>query len=327
MGFWDKSLRIFNCLCENGKQSVRRIAQKTGLSKSSVHRLQQAMARRGDAPEAWLWEIEEGRLWLTRFVVATLYTFSLTRGVGLDTISAFFAHRRLESQLGCSPTALRGVMQTVAATIMETAAAWEDDGIAAGEVRDIIGAVDETFLERMMLVVQDVSTGYLLLEEVAEDRPYATWKAVVDTRLEDLRTGVVSLVSDRAQAFMQRAEKGLGCLSIPDFFPFVHESVKRYALALGRRLRQAHQELKHAEEVLERRAALAYPAPPSLEAKAHVEATHAEVTQWAELQRPSRHHLETLSLTLQPCRMADAVPQSSAQVERQLHVEVEALAA
>ena len=47
MRFWDKSLQIFNCLCDNGTQSVRRIAQQTGLSKSSVHRLTQAMERRG----------------------------------------------------------------------------------------------------------------------------------------------------------------------------------------------------------------------------------------------------------------------------------------
>ena len=43
MGFWEKSLRIFKCLCEHGSQGVRRIAQQTGLSKSSVHRLTQAM--------------------------------------------------------------------------------------------------------------------------------------------------------------------------------------------------------------------------------------------------------------------------------------------
>jgi hypothetical protein len=149
----------------------------------------------------------------------------------------------------------------------------------------------------------------------------------VDKRLEDVRTGVVSLVSDRAQACMQRAEKGLGCLSIPDFFPFVHEIVKSSSLARGRRLRQAHPELTHAEEVLERRAALAYPAPPSLEAKAHVEAKHAEVTPWEEIPRTSRHPLATLSLTRHPLRMADSVPQNSAQVERQRHVEVEALEA
>jgi DNA-binding Lrp family transcriptional regulator len=159
MRFWDKSLLVCKSLCENGKQSVRRIAQKTGLSKSSVHRLAQAMARRGGYPESWLWETAEGRLWLTRLVVATLYTFGLKRGVGLDTISAFFAYLRLESQIGRSSTALRGVMQTVEAAMLETAAAWERDGIAAGEVRDIIGAVDETFLDQLMLVFQDVSTG------------------------------------------------------------------------------------------------------------------------------------------------------------------------
>jgi DNA-binding IclR family transcriptional regulator len=82
MRFWDKSLRIFNCLCHHGKQSVRRIAQQTGCSKSSVHRLTQAMERRGRHPESWLWETEEGRRWLTRLVIATLYTFGLKRGVG-----------------------------------------------------------------------------------------------------------------------------------------------------------------------------------------------------------------------------------------------------
>src|SRR5256714_7571964 len=87
MTFWAKSLRVFNCLWEHGTQSVRRIAHKTGFSKSSVHRLQQAIARRGSYPEAWLWETEEGRGWLIRPVVSTLYTLGLKRGVGFEYIS------------------------------------------------------------------------------------------------------------------------------------------------------------------------------------------------------------------------------------------------
>ena len=51
-------------------------------------------------------------------------------------------------------------------------------------MREIIGAVDETFLERMILVFMDLATGYLLLEEVADDRTYATWKALVEERLK-----------------------------------------------------------------------------------------------------------------------------------------------
>jgi hypothetical protein len=226
MTFWAKSLRVFNCLCEHGRQSVRQIAHKTGFSKSSVHRLQQAIARRGRHPESWLWETEAGRQWLTRLVVATLYTFGLKRGVGLETISEFCVRLRLETQVGCSPSALRGIMQTLEATIRQTTAAWEQDGIAAGELREIIGAVDETFFERMMLVFQDLATGYLLREEVSDDRTFATWKALVDERLEVLGARVLYLVSDRAKALIQLAEKGLECLSMPDFFHFVHDIVK-----------------------------------------------------------------------------------------------------
>ncbi len=164
------------------------------------------MERRNCHPESWLWETEEGRLWLIRLVVAALYTFGLKRGVGADTISEFFARLRLETHVGCSPGALRGVMQALEHAIRETVQAWEQEGVAQGEVGPIIGAVDETFLERMMLVFMDLVSGYLLVEEVAEDRTYATWYSLVGARLKTLRTGVLSLVSDRAKALITLAE-------------------------------------------------------------------------------------------------------------------------
>ena len=169
MTFWAKSVRICKCLCDHGTQSVRQVARKTGLSKSTVHRLTQAMQRRDSHPESWWWETAEGRQWLTRLVLATLYTFGLKRGVGLDTISEFFVRLHLATQVGCSASALRGVMQTMEAALLETTVAWEQEGQTSGEVREIIGAVDETFLERMILVCMDLPTGYLLLEAVAVD--------------------------------------------------------------------------------------------------------------------------------------------------------------
>jgi hypothetical protein len=54
MGFWEQSIRIFNYLCEAGTQSARHIAQHTGLSESSAHRLTQAIARRDIHPESCL---------------------------------------------------------------------------------------------------------------------------------------------------------------------------------------------------------------------------------------------------------------------------------
>jgi hypothetical protein len=226
------------------------MAQQTGLSKRSVHRLPQAMERRDIHPESWLWETAEGRPWLARRVSATLYTVGLQRGVGVDTMRAFFPRLRLERQVGCSPSALRGVMHVLEATLLETVGAWEQDACAGAEGREIIGAVDETFLEQMMLVLMDLRTGYLLLEDVAEDRTYATWKAGVEARQTALGTGVRYLVSDRAKAFIQLAEQGLECLSMPDFFHCMHAPVKSSALSLARHVRHARQALTTAEEVL-----------------------------------------------------------------------------
>ena len=165
-------------------------------------------------------------------------------------MSEFFARLHLATQVGCSPSALRGVMQTLEAALLETTGTWEQEGCASGEVRDIIAAVDETFLERMLLVCLDLATGYLLLEEVADDRTYTTWKAVVEERLKSLGTEVLYVVSDRAKALIQLAEQGLTCLSMPDFFHVVHEIVKSYSLAIGQRWRRAQQELTKAPEAL-----------------------------------------------------------------------------
>lgn len=325
MGFWAKSLRIFKLLCGNGTQSVRDMAQQTGFSKSSVHRLEQALTRRDCHPESWLWETEDGRRWVTRLVVATLYTFGLKRGVGAETLSEFLVRLRLERHVGCSPSALRGVMEVLAQAILETAQAWEREGSATGEPRPIIGAVDETFLERMMLVFMDLVSGYLLCEEVAEDRSYDTWHTLGQARLEALGVEVLSLVSDRAKALIKLAETGLKCLSIPDVFHLIHDLVKAYSLAIWSRLRQARQAASHAQEHL----AMCQASPPSgvavQQAQALVAASEAEVQRWEGVHRAYRDHLEQLSLLVHPWRLVDSTRQTSADVERQLRAEITAI--
>jgi hypothetical protein len=78
------------------------------------------------------------------------------------------------------------------------AAAWEHDGVTHREMPSIIGAVDETFLERVMLVFMNLASGYLVIEEVAADSTYNTWHALVKARLAVLGVRVRYLVSDRA---------------------------------------------------------------------------------------------------------------------------------
>jgi hypothetical protein len=325
MGLWATSLLIFNAIREHGQQSIRRLAERTGLSKSSVHRHLQAVGRRDHYPEAWLWETPEGRHWLIRLVVATLFIFGLKRGVGAETMREFFARLHLEAHIGCSPSALRGVMHALEPAIVETATAWERDGIAHGEIRPIIGAVDETFLQRLMLVFMDLASGYVLLEEVAVDRTYDTWHGLVKAQLKTLGVEVAYLVSDRAKALIKLAGTGLDCLSIPDLFHLSHDLAKSSSLAIFSRLRQAQQALTQARERLATLQASHPGRAQTQQAQAFVVASEAEVQRWQDVRSAYRTHLSNLSLILHPWGLVDATRQTSQEVERQLHAEIQGL--
>ena len=78
---------------------------------------------------------------------------------------------------------------------------------------------------------------------------------------------------------------------MPDFFHVTHEIIKSYSLAIGRRLRQAHQDLTKATETLDRRQGCPHADDAAPEARAVVAARHAEVQRWEAVQptfrRPS----------------------------------------
>ena len=327
MGYWTKSRLIFNSFREHAKTSIRQVARQTGISKSSVHRLGQAMARRNQHPESWFWESKEGRRWFIRLVVAVLYHFGLKRGVGAETMRAFFACLHLEQHVGCSPSTLRVVMEQLELLILETTEGWEREGIAQGQIGPIVGTGDETFLQRMMLVFMDLVSGYVLLEEVADDRTYETWYERVKARLEPMKTQVLYLVSDRATALIKLAETGLKCPSIADVFHLLHELVKGYALVIWRQVQTARQGLSRAQERLATCQAKGASAAPIASARALVAAGEAEVAHWEQVRDTYRGHLEAMALSVHPWRMTDSMTQSSQEVEAQLAAEVAALQA
>jgi hypothetical protein len=218
-------------------------------------------------------------------------------------------------------------MQVLEQAILETTAAWEHEGITEGQVSAIIGAVDETFLERLMLVFIDLASGYLILEEVAEDRSYETWHTRVHARLETLGTRVWYLLSDRAKALVKLGTTGLGCLSVPDLFHVIHELVKGYGLAISRHLRQAHQALKQARERFDACHASDPSSEASQQAQAAVAACEAQVQHWQEVRHAYQGHLMRLSLIVHPWRVVDSAPQNSPEVQQQLETEIDAVEA
>jgi len=95
-------------------RSIRAIAAATGIAKSSVHRLVQAIERRHQYPESPLWEHPSGYQWLHRLVWAVVYVFE-SRGIGNETLSEFFHILHLEGRIGVSQCPAAGTSANRAA--------------------------------------------------------------------------------------------------------------------------------------------------------------------------------------------------------------------
>ena len=192
------------------------------------------------------------------------------------------------------------------------------------EIRPVIGAVDETFLQRMMLVFMDLATGYLLMEEVAADRSFDTWFNRANERLTTLGTEVLYMVSDRAKALIKLAHTGLGCPSIPDLFHLGHDLAKGYSLCIFGRLRQAQRDLEQAKQRLEK-LQKSPQAAPAQGAQAQVAACATSVNHWQAVGSAWRQRLSNVSRILHPWRLADSIRQTSKEAEEQLRAELLAI--
>ena len=227
--------KIFSFFQQQPEGTVREAAEVSGTSKSSAHRHKQAIERRNQHPESWLWETEEGFRWLVMLVCATIYQFGIRGGIGMGTMAEFFMLLRLEAHLGVSPSSLLRVTSNIETVILAYKATYEQK--KEGLAHAIVGA-DETFFEQVILVMMELRSGYILLEEPASDRTFLTWKEKAQQALQHLGLHVRYMVSDQAKALTKLALDGLGCQRIPDLFHAMHEIVKlmggRFSLKLTR---------------------------------------------------------------------------------------------
>ena len=230
----------------HGQKSLRKIAQFTQTSKSSVHRHQQTMKRRDLHPESYLWEIPEAYQWLRLLVFATLYIFGIQQGVGCEAISRFFHILRLQNVIGVSPSSLRRIEAQMREQILNYQVQMQQQLENNSAPIEIRAGADETFFPEVVLVLMDLVSGYIILEDYSTDRQYLTWSQKAKSALNNLGTTVIvkSLVSDRASALIQLAVQGLGCLSIPDLFHAMRGISRVIGCRFGNRLNQIKKQLR-----------------------------------------------------------------------------------
>lgn len=189
-----------------------------------------------------MWEIKEGSLWLRLLVFSSLYVFGLKAGVGADTLSLFFKMIRIDTHVGISPAALRTQINKMERLLPQFQEECEKS--VDKQKRKVVAGLDETFFGNfMILVLMDLRSGYLLLEDITDDRCYETWYKKVSPRLESLGVEVNHAISDRAKALIKMAVTGFDCDSGADLFHAQQDMSRWLGAKIGRRASNAEKQL------------------------------------------------------------------------------------
>ncbi len=184
MNLRERCQTVFKAGYQLSKTSFRSLAQKTNLSKSSVHRLYHRIKSRNQHPESELWESSAGQQWLRLLVLATIFIFALQGGSGCEKLSQFFRLLRLQRHIGVSPTALSNLRAQMESAIIDyQQQQHEFIGKISSQV-EVCAAADETFFDQVILVMLDLPSGYIFVEEMTENCQYETWQQKVERALK-----------------------------------------------------------------------------------------------------------------------------------------------
>lgn len=319
-------LTIITGILAFGYQSVRRLSQQLGVSKSSIQRHLQGLQRRNRYPESFFWETEAGALFLQRLYIAVLYQFGINNHLGAGQLSAFFRLIHLDQHIGVSENALRVKLRELDKQLEQFGQQQEAQATCRQPERTV--AVDETFFHSLMvLVMMDLPSGYILLEEPANGRDFDTWNARTRARLKALGLTVRQVVSDRAKALIKLATKGFDCQSVADLFHAQYELSRWLSLPLARATQQAAVQLAAARDRLNQHQARQQPSSQETHdltvAAGCAEQNHQ---QCIEAQNAYRQHQQAISDIVHPFDPVTGVAQDQVTVLTALQQESDAIA-
>ncbi|MBE9064993.1 DNA-binding protein [cf. Phormidesmis sp. LEGE 11477] len=291
----ERSQKVAACITENVGQTLRGITATTGISKSSVHRYRQAIERRNQYAESSLWETAAGSQWLIRLVIGLVYYFGIKQGVGAESLSEFICAIHLDTHVASSASALRQLKQRVNQAIIDYEKAQAEHCVPA-EGQGICVGADETFFGLPVLVLLELSSGYIFIETECENRTYATWMEQVNQWWQDSPWQCHYLVSDGARALVKLAVSGLGCVSVADLF----HALRALGRPIGRALGQQAATLKKQQDKLRQQLNKPRKGADKQALQTLIEHNEAALQQVQQDEKTYQEALEEVSQTIHP---------------------------
>jgi len=289
---------------ETGR-SEREVSEQLKIPRATLQRWRRARLP-GEVPVG-LAQFIETEEWLHRQVLAAHLVITLLAGAGIRLVCEFLQLSGLAAFVASS----YGSQHKINMALQEAVLAYaEQQRLTLGQAmpeREIAVCEDETYHPEICPVGLEPVSNFILLECYAPDRSAGTWTQALEEALKALPVMVVQGTSDKAKGLLRHVEKDLGAHHSLDLFHVQHEVSKATALALARRIEQAHRQRDEAAQQVEqhRQARSAFeaqaPRPPAFEPRIvaalleHMEA-EAHCCQAEEQQQQARQVMRAPSV-------------------------------
>ncbi|MBK1736174.1 hypothetical protein CKO15_13005 [Halorhodospira abdelmalekii] len=189
--------------------------------------------------------------------MAAHWSISVSGGAGIRVVMEFLENSGLAAFIGTS----YGTQQAFQAELENHILACADEQREALAQkmphRTLSIAEDETWKDGMRLVAIDPVSGFIVVEQVSEDRSAAAWTKALESGLEGLNVTIIQGTSDEAKGLLAHVQRDLGAHHSTDLFHMQHEVNRATSLPLaraeqqaekGERMAKARLEIEHIEE-------------------------------------------------------------------------------
>ncbi len=203
------------------------------------------LGKRTDPEVVAFFESTAGIAFLHRLLTAMYLVFHKAGACGLPSIHKFLMISELSAFIGSSLGALHKVSCQIDQLLSEFGKEEKARLAVSMPHRKITGCGDETFFDdKMVIVLMEAVSGFILAEQAEERRDAGTWEKVSKSALEGLNVTLVQITGDEAGGLTSCATTLLGVHKSPDLFHVQQDITKGLTGHLGRRVKNAEDALR-----------------------------------------------------------------------------------
>ena len=156
----------------NKEESLTKSSKATGVPVSTIAYHKNRRKARALKSGTTYWDTAEGQDFLKRMIISVIYTFAIKGGVGAGRIREHLTHLHLEGVAAISESSIYRMIKEISEKILWYKSLREEElqELAKEELQHLklVLGIDETWLEDMLLVCQDLTSGYLFLKSQAK---------------------------------------------------------------------------------------------------------------------------------------------------------------